>query len=161
MQPAELGQRRVHRDLGRAVGAGRARRIGLENRRPLGLAVDRRGGGEDDRPDTDLAHRLEQRDRAAQVVRPVLGRVRHRLADQRLGREVQHRLGAVGEHLGGAVAQRALDERGAGRHGVGEPGGQVVEHRDVVPGRDQLPGHDAADVAGPAGDEHSHVIRPP
>src|SRR6185437_4520542 len=63
----------------------------------------------------------------------------------------------VGEYLGGAVAQRALDERDAGRHGVGEPGGQVVEHRDVVPGRDQLPGHDAADVTGPAGDEHSHV----
>ena len=106
--------------------------------------------------DPHLAHRLEQRDRAAQVVRPVLGRVRHRLADQRLGGEVQHRLDAVGQHLGGAVAQRALDERGAGRHRVGVPGGQVVEHGDLVPGRDQLRGDDAADVSGTAGDEHSH-----
>ena len=63
---------------------------------------------------------------------------------------------AVGQHLGGAVAQRALDERGPGRHRVGVPGGQVVEHGDLMPGRDQLRGDDAADVPGAAGDEHSH-----
>ncbi len=158
VQPGELGERGVHGELRRPVRVGGAARIGFGDGRAFRLAVDGCGGGEHDGADPDLAHRLEQRDRAAQVGRPVLGRLRHRLADQRLRREVQDRLGAVGQDLGGAVTHRALDERGPGRHRVGVPGGQVVEHRDLVSGRDELRGHHASDVPGAAGDEHFHEV---
>jgi hypothetical protein len=81
-------------------------------------------------------------------------------ADQALGREVQHRLGPdVGEHRS-RVVQAHLGEGRAGRDGVGVPGGEVVEHGDLVPVGQQGRRHYAADVAGSTGDENAHERHP-
>jgi len=76
--------------------------------------------------------------------------------EQETGDKLTVSFQTVGQHLSGAVAQRALDEHGPGRHRVGVPGGQVVEHRDLMPGRHELRGDDAADVSGTAGDDDLH-----
>ena len=82
VHPGVLGQCRVHGQLGSTVGAGRPGRGVLLDGRALGLAVDRRGGGEHDPGDPGLPHRLQQRQRTAQVVAPVQRRLGHRLGDQ-------------------------------------------------------------------------------
>jgi hypothetical protein len=84
-----------------------------------------------------------------------------RLPHERQRREVQHAVVAVLERdprrLG--VEQVDLLEGGALRHGRAMTAVERVEHGDVVPALDQLPGDDRADVAGSAGDEKAHGAR--
>jgi hypothetical protein len=54
---------------------------GRLGKRRVGLAVHRGGGRKDDPAGARQAHGVQQGQRAAEVVRPVLGRVRHRFAD--------------------------------------------------------------------------------
>src|SRR4051812_19434116 len=151
------GQHVVDGQLRGAVGVGRRGDGVLADRHLLRLAVGGRGGGEDDPPAVGRAHRLEQRQRAADVDVPVLLRRLLRGADEALGREVQHRLGPdVGQHRR-RVVQRRLDEPRPGRDGVGVPGREVVEHRDLVAALEQRSRDYAADVAGPTGDENAHA----
>ena len=49
-----------------------------------------------------------------------------------------------------------LDQLHPGGHGVGVPGGAVVQHDDLVALGDQQPGDDRADVAGAADDQRLH-----
>ena len=51
------------------------------------------------------------------------------------------------------VRDRPLDELGAGRHGVGLAGEQVVEDGHPRAGVHEPPRHGRADEPGPAGDE--------
>ena len=87
-----------------AVGVGRPGRGRLEDRHDVRLAVGRGRGREDDPPAVGGTHGLEQRQGAADVGVPVVLGLLLGDADQALGREVQHRLGAdVGEHRSGVV----------------------------------------------------------
>src|SRR5438445_12757526 len=72
---------------------------------------------------------------------------------------MQHPVEASGHDLGqmGAVEQVDFDEGGPGRHGPVVALGEVVGHGHLVPGVEELGGYDAADVAGPTGDEKSHA----
>ncbi len=70
---------------------------------------------------------------------------------------MQHRVDASREQAAGVAAQVTADEDGAGRDGVGVPGGQVVEHDDLVAGLDQLGSDNAADIPGAPGDEQLHA----
>jgi hypothetical protein len=73
---------------------------------------------------------------------------------------VEHRLGAdVGQH-GRRLVQGDRGEGGPGGDGIGVPGGQVVEHRDLVATGEQGRRHYAADVAGSTGDEYAHGGHP-
>ena len=99
---------------------------------------------------------------SAQVVRPVLGRIRHRLANQRVRGEVEDGLDvAFGQHAGGLVTDRGADERRVVRYRVLVAGGQVVEHRHVMPGREQVHGDYAADIPGAAGNQEPHPVALP
>ena len=155
--PGELGQRGVHGDLRRAVGAGR--RVGRSRR--SACAPARRRPRRWRR--TRSCARRRASPPAARACRPgwptSTWPACHRLADQRLRREVQHRLHAVGQHLGGRLTQRALDDvaPAAPRRVAG---GQVIEHGDLVAGRQERCGDDAPDIPGAAGDEHA-THRPP
>ena len=80
----------------------------------------------------------------------------HGLADQRLGREVQHAVEAVGEHLVRSLREVGLDEPRLRRHRVAVAGRQVVEHDHLVAGVHQVRGAHTADVAGATGDEQLH-----
>ena len=155
VQPAVLAQRGVHGQLRRPVRAGRPGRVGLGHRDPLRLPIHRGGGGEDDPAGSGDPHRVQQGERPAQVVLPVQGGLGHGLADQRLGREVQHRVHAVGQQRRG-VPDAAADKGCAGRHRVLVPGGQVVQHRDLVALGHQQRANDTADVPGTAGDQQLH-----
>ena len=56
------------------------------------------------------------------------------------------------------VADIADDEGGVGGHRPAEPGRQVVEHDDALPGIEELEHHVASDVPGSAGDENGHRL---
>ena len=147
----------VDGELDGAVGVGRPGGRVLADRHRLGLAVGGRGRGEDDPPAVGGAHRLEQRERAADVGVPVVLGLLLGRADQALGREVQHRLGPdVGQHRRRSRAARPAASGRAGGDGVGVPGGEVVEHGDLVAVGQQGGRDYAADVAGSAGDEYAH-----
>ena len=150
----------VDGELRGAVGVGGPGRRVLADRHRVRLAVGGRGRGEDDPPAVGRAHRLQQRQRAADVGRPVVLGLLLGDADEGLGREVQHRLGAdVGQHRR-RVVQRHLRQRRARGDGVGVPGGEVVEHGHLVAVGQQGSRHYAADVAGSTGDEDAHARHP-
>ena len=73
VHPGMLGERGVDGELGRAVRAGRQRRRGFGDRHLLGIAVDGRGGRKHDARRARCPDRLEQREGAAEIVRPVPG----------------------------------------------------------------------------------------
>jgi hypothetical protein len=109
--------------------------------------------------DPGAAHRVEQRQRFAQVLVPVEPGLLHRLADQRLGGEVQDGVEpATVEDLEGGVAQRPPHQPGPSGDRVTMPGRQVVEHDHVVAGLEQLSRDHTPDVAGATGDEQLHWI---
>jgi hypothetical protein len=58
------------------------------------------------------------------------------------------------------VSGIAGDQRRAWRHRPVEPGGQIIEHHDLVAGLKEGVNHVAADVAGAAGNQDRHVVSP-
>jgi hypothetical protein len=72
---------RVDRRAGIVFGEGAA----------VGVAIDRAGGGEHQAITAGLAHRIEQRQRAGDIVLVIFPRVDDRLADQARSREVHYR----------------------------------------------------------------------
>ena len=152
-------QRPLERQLRGAVGVDRPQRRVLGDRGPLRLAVDRGGRRKDQTPHVGGPHGVQQVEAAGYVDLEELRRFGRRLADQRLGRQVRHRVRAHrGHHLRepGAIAQVALEERRPGRHGRAMPVREIVERGDRVAVREQALGHHAADVSGRAGDENCH-----
>ena len=75
----------------------------------------------------------------------------HGLADQRLGREVQHAVEAFGQQRARPPRRRRPRRTAPSGDGVGVPGGQVVDDGDLVAGLDQPRGAHASDIAGSAG----------
>jgi hypothetical protein len=68
---------------------------------------------------TGRAHRLQQRERPAEVVAPVKTRLSDGLRDQRLGRKVEHRVNAVRQHPPRHAAHVTTHQAGTGGHRVG------------------------------------------
>jgi hypothetical protein len=136
VHPGMLGQRRVHGELGLAIGVAGPCRCALVDGDALRFPVHGGGGGEDDPPGPGGPHGLEQGERAAEIVPPVQRRAGHRLGHQRLRREVQDRVGSparAGEHLPRVIPDGPLDEGHPGGHRVRVTGGQVVQDDHVVP----------------------------
>ena len=125
------------------------------DRRHVRLAVRRRRGGEDDATHTGAAHGVQQGEAAHHVVVPVDLRRCDRLSHQRLRREVEDGLDAVGENVLG-LGDGRVHERGTVRDGIGVPCVEVVQHDDLVPRLEQLGRHDRPDVPGTAGDQKLH-----
>ena len=109
----------------------------------------------------ERAHRVEQRDRADDVVAPVQRRVVDRLADQRLRREVDHRLDVP-------VAQHRIERGDRAARGTPPPAARRPRARSTGrrrrrprgPSASSVRRDDAADVAGPAGDQYAHGRHP-
>ena len=93
----------------------------------------------------------------------VLGRLRDGLADERVGRHVDDRLGlllAEGSAQDVCVEEVGADEARLGVDGRAVALREVVVDRDLVAVFDQLFGDDAADVAGAARDDYTHLLIP-
>ena len=145
--------------LADAVGAERVRRMRLGRGEGLLLAVDRTArGDEHDATDTRLARGLEEVDRAEDVDAGVEERVRHRAADV-------HLCGVVVQHVGSLVAEElgrpwVLDVEGMEARPwiqvLPVPGGEIVHHDHVVPGREVGIHHVRPDEPRPAGHEDLH-----
>ncbi len=152
----EVRQRTLDRELGLAVAVDRLLRMGFGNRRFDRLAVGRAGGREDEPGDRLGRHRLEDAQRAADVVAVVARRFAHRFADVEIGREVHHRLDPVSADRRPDCAgiQDVSFDQLAVAHRLTVAGAEVVvDDRLVAAARERLAGV-AADVAGAAGYEH-------
>ena len=103
--------------------------------------------------------------RTAQVVHKVLGRVLHRLADERKGGEVHHRVEAALPAQRDdpvAVGKVSFDELRAGIDRVAVAGYERVEDRDLVAHVEKILHTGAADVSGSAGYQYVfHKTVPP
>ncbi len=99
----------LDRQLGLAIGVERGLRGGLADWHLVRHAVDRAGRREHDRAHAGLAHRSQQRQRAADIIAVVKLGVADRLADIGEGREMHDRSDTVRPHRldqTGAIVQR-------------------------------------------------------
>ena len=161
VRAALVADHQVDRELGRAVGVDRRRRLVLGDRHDLRLAVGRAGRGEHEPADAVRAHRVEQVERADEVVAPVALRVLDRLRHERERREVQHAVDA-GERARPARPASSSETStcsAAVRDGARVAAREVVEHDDLVAGFEQLLGDHRADVARAARHEDPHSGR--
>jgi hypothetical protein len=153
---ADVGQDLLGHELGAAVGGERAKGRVLGHRHVLGIAIDRRGRGEDEGLDARLDAGLEQGEAAGGVVAVVEERPGDRLRGHDRAREMQHHAEPLlpqqpGKRLAGAgIADHQPHALGQGRAASGR---EVVDHHHPPAGVHQRPDHMAADVAGPAGDQ--------
>mmetsp|Transcript_36722 Transcript_36722/g.109217 ORF Transcript_36722/g.109217 Transcript_36722/m.109217 type:complete len:379 (+) Transcript_36722:56-1192(+) len=88
----EVLQDVLDEELRASVRVGRARGEVLGDGHRRGVAVHSRGGGEDDALAVALLHRLDQVERACNVILVVEDRLRHALADSLEPSEVNHRV---------------------------------------------------------------------
>jgi hypothetical protein len=142
--------------LGDAVGRHGGHRRVLGRGDPLRLAVEGAAGGGEDDARAHGPRRLEHLDGAAHVHVGVEPRVVDGHAHVGLRGQVQRRLRAeVAEQRAHAVAVAdvGLLEARLGGHALALAGGEVVDHADIVPAREQRVGDVRADEAGTAGDE--------
>ncbi len=160
-----MAQGALDRQLRFTVGVHGCGRMIFGERQPLGFAVDRAGRREHQARHAFRGHRLEQQERAGQVVLVILAGLPHRLAHRQPGREVHHRVDAVFDERrphGSGVVHPGAHERQPAR-GLGVARGQIVEHHHRVAGCLQRLGGVTADVAGAAGNEdprHAAISRP-
>ena len=84
-------ERPLDRELGLAVGVDRQLRGGLADRHAGRIAVSRASRGKDDPVDPGLAHRIEQREGADEIVAVIQRRIGDRLADIGVGCEMHDR----------------------------------------------------------------------
>jgi len=116
MRHFEMRQGAFDCQLGFAVGVDRLLLEGLDNRHRRRFTVDRAGGREDEALDAGIAHRLEHRERAGNIVLEIFERPADRFTDGEPGGEVHHRVGAVLDQQSmhrGTIMNRGLDERHA------------------------------------------------
>ena len=161
-QPVDLvipAQDLLEHQLRLPVGIDRTLREGLVDRHALGNAEGRAGRAEDEPLHPVFHHGVEEIDPVRHVVAEIFRRIGHRLADQRVGREMHHRVGR--EFLDRQshrhpVRQVGLVKRGPRIHRRAVPFGQVVQHRDPVSAVEHFLHADASDVARAAGDQNFH-----
>ena len=99
VRPGLVTQRVVDRELRGGVRVRWPGLRGLLDGQLVGIAVDVGGGGEHQPPYPGRAHRVEQPQRADEVVLPVPFRLLHRLAGEDQAGEVQYPVEARVEHL--------------------------------------------------------------
>jgi hypothetical protein len=147
--------------LGLAVDALGVESDGLVDRVALGRAVHRGRRGEDEALDAGALQRVEERERPADVVAEVPGRLVHRLTDglQRgevdAGVDVVLRDELLDEH---AIVDVADDERRT-QHRRLVAVAEVVEDEHLTPGGAQRADGVRPDVAGTSRDQHGHDPR--
>jgi hypothetical protein len=107
-------------------------------------------------------HRVEQLDTRRDVVAPVLRRVRHRLADVRVRREVEHGIEppAAEDAVQRRPVRQVSDDQLAGNR-VGVAVHQIVEDGHLVPGVQQRSHGVAAHIPSPARHQQSHSASRP
>src|SRR5262245_24232825 len=141
-----------------AVGIHRRLWVRLVDRDANRIAIRGTRGREDNPPDSRLAHRVEQVQRADGVGAKVLRRVAHRLADEGIRREMNHGVDWMArKHLAqanGIPQAAALDRSPFHRPVVALT--QVVEHDWRMSGCGEELRRVTADVAGAAGHEYAH-----
>ena len=134
------------------------RRVFLVDRGPDRVSVHRGRRGEDHPTHVGVSHRVEEVERAENVVSIVDVRVGDRLADVGERGEMNYGLDFVfGEHLaqGVSVEQVTFDE-GDVQHCLAVPARQVIEDYSFEPRGGQRSQGVGADIAGAAGDEYLH-----
>ena len=121
-----------------------------------GFAVNRTTGRKHEIPDPVVDGRIQQRKRARNIVREILSRILHRLADVGVCREMHDRIGTVeyGVESGpvGYVAQhqfKTVSEKPV-------PGRKIVIDNNLIPGPPQRPRRMTADITRAAGNENGH-----
>ena len=148
-------QRVFDGELRASVGIDWSERGFLGDRHVPRLAVDRTGREEHDRHVTRGTSRVEQVQRADDVVGVVPGGILERFPDVGARGEMQHDCGAVCRECPGEsvrVEKVALDEWPPANETVVAGGEIVVHHRQEPAGCEGLAGM-TADVSGAAGDE--------
>ncbi len=156
---------------GRVGGQGAVGGVFLVEGQPLGLSIDRGGGGQHEILAAVPLGGVEQVERAIHVDGEVQTRLSHALAHPGHGRQMRHAPDIVrGEErvYGRRVADIAFDqgEGGIGRKlgGVGPLDGRIVVVVEVVYGDDALatrqqgPRQMTADETGSAGDQNAHSV---
>ena len=106
---------------------------------------------------------FDQRARIGGVVAVIAERIAHRIRHHDRGGEMDDRLDVMlADELRHQrlVAGLADDERHAFGDRPAMAGGQIVEHDDAFAGIGQFQHHLAADIAGAAGDQNRHGLRP-
>jgi hypothetical protein len=140
------------------VRVGRGERGILADGAALGFAVHRGGRGEDEPADAVREQDLEEPRRAGGVDREEPLRGAHGLAGLDQRREVDAGVDALRHHGldHRAVGDVAPDEAGIRRDRVTVPGGEVVQHHDLVPGPEERGAGRRADEPGTARHQHPH-----
>ena len=104
---------------------------------------------------------LQQVRAGDEIVAQILERQLHALADERERGEVHDPVDTLmllkqpRDRV--SVAQVALNKGCVGRHGLTMTLVEVIEHHDLVAGREQLGRGDAADIAGATGDKYFQI----
>jgi len=126
----------------------------------VGLAVHGRRGGEDDAAPAGLPHPLQELQAADQVVAVIALGMDNRFPHLRISRQVNDRgegaallaqpcqcltIGEIGHHQGHVA------------HGGTVPGGEVVNHHQIMSRRLQAPDHMRTHIPRSAGDQNSHA----
>ena len=162
-----MRQRAFDGELGLAIGVDRPRRMILGDRRLLGIPEHRCRRREDEMAHAGGDHRIEHRQRTADVVAVVARGSAYRLGHREPGREMHHRVGPVlfdcaAQVVG--VEDVALDEHRLAaacpsrRRFV--PGREIVVNDDVLAAVDERLYGMAANVAGASGHEDRAHGRP-
>ena len=169
---AQVAQHVLDHALAAAIGIGGRQRMRLGERQVLRLAIDGRGGTEYQPPHARLAHRAQQRHRAAHVVVVVLERVRDRLAHRLAAGQVQDRLHRRAARRRGGQHRRdharAADvpfhQRDLGSaqaldpaHGLAAAVAEIIQHQRPLAGGQHRHQRVRADVAGAARHQYMQV----
>ena len=144
----------LHDALGLAVAVSRIESGSFLNGNLFGFAVDRCGGGKNDRSDVMCSHLLEQYARAADVVVIVAQRQFAALADLRERCKMNYAVDVLlFEQAGekGCIANVALIKSAGRRYGCAEAGAEVVGHDHMIAGLEHCPHCVRADIACAAG----------
>jgi len=150
---AIVGKNTLDHPFRGAVRIDRRARIALGQRLAVGIAIDRAGGGKYHAIAAGLAHRIEQRQRADDIVQVIFPWIDHGFADQAGRREVHDRDDIVlreGAGERGLVHDIADDERAGDEAAVS--GRKIVVDDRMIAGSRQRPAAMRADVTGATGD---------
>jgi len=117
-------QRLFESELGFSIRIDRRGRIAFGDRLFGGLSIDSRSGREDDAVNSARPHAIEQGKAGYEIIAIILGRIRHRFADQRICRHMDDRFDFVLHQRllqGFSVHQICFDQRDARRRRVDMP----------------------------------------
>jgi hypothetical protein len=146
-------------EFGFAVWADGARLRGFVDWQAIGRTEKRACRRKDDPPDISRDHGIEQIQSIANVVPKILGRVLHRLANQRVSGEMHHSVRPMSDKGSLdllAIRKLAFNKMRPGINRVPMAFTEIIENGNFMPLIEQEFGANAPDIARAANDEDFH-----